>query len=478
MRMKNTKTGEVYQVKSFFTEEDQIPYINVSKGFPLRCGVVEKDGQEHFIKFVLVGECSEKALKEPRAAFEREICFQMRYPYIVYVENLEFYELYLDEDGEKNVDLENCEFSDFLQNAQRLKKTEHDTVKDGVPILCLMEEYVQGERLGDIYAADAAPVPEETMFRHMHQLLNGMCAYYDRYRVDPLLHRDIKPANIIISPDLKTCTYIDFDIAHPSGSTGTRSRGSFGKGTPGYAHPRQTAAGAGASDIRMDFYGLGMTFLYMLTGTDYMRMATGLSEEDMNNWVYLMNPAYYPYLYKVKKAQLLKNGIPVFQEARYDGLINLINQMIADDTEAGPQMCKNPLELLKNFETYLQSIYGKNYRNLFKDGLLLSKNMDEATARATIQVYSYQNGARIIRLKENSVISIPDDYGKEMLLIYMTEKQVSYQFTSQNIVSADSGKILERTVNILTGQGFEFKISSRQYRLKLVRITEDLQQHK
>ena len=101
-----------------------------------------------------------------------------------------------------------------------------------------------------------------------------------------------------------------------------------------------------------------------------------------------------------------------------------------------------------------------------------------ATARATIQVYSYQNGARIIRLKENSVISIPDDYGKEMLLIYMTEKQVSYQFTSQNIVSADSGKILERTVNILTGQGFEFKISSRQYRLKLVRITEDLQQHK
>ena len=153
-------------------------------------------------------------------------------------------------------------------------------------------------------------------------------------------------------------------------------------------------------------------------------------------------------------------------------------QMIADDTEAGPQMCKNPLELLKNFETYLQSIYGKNYRNLFKDGLLLSKNMDEATARATIQVYSYQNGARIIRLKENSVISIPDDYGKEMLLIYMTEKQVSYQFTSQNIVSADSGKILERTVNILTGQGFEFKISSRQYRLKLVRITEDLQQHK
>lgn len=460
MRIENTKTKEEYQVKSFFTEEDQIPYINVSKGFPLRCGIVVKDEKEHFIKLVLLGECSEKALKEARAAFEREIRFQMRYPYIVYVENLDFYHLYIESEDAANPD-----FSDFLRTSGRLAGEE-----DKLSVLCLMEEYVQGERLGDIYAEDAAPVSEEVMFRHMHQLLNGMCAYYDRYREDPLLHRDIKPANIIISPDLKRCSYIDFDIAHPSGSTGTRNRGSFGKGTPGYAHPRQTAIGAGASDIRMDFYGLGMTFLYMLIGTDYVKRVTGLSEEEINNWSYLTNPVYYPYLHRVKREELLRNGSPVFQEARYDGLIDLINQMLADDTEADRQLCRNPSELLRDFEAYLRSVYGKKYRDLFKDDIILSKNMDEACGMSSIQAYSYQKGSKIINLTENSVISIPDDQGKEMLLVYMTGENVFYQFTAPDMVFSDNGTVLENSANILTRQGFEFIISDRKYRLKLVRL--------
>ncbi|MDD7389430.1 MAG: hypothetical protein PUG60_07205 [Lachnospiraceae bacterium] len=462
MRFENSSSHEVYEITSFFTEEDQIPYLNVNKGFPLRCGVAVKDKKEYFIKFVLLGECSEKSLREAQAAFEREIRFQMRYPYIVYVESLDFYKLRISEEEEKP------EFSDFLQTAEKLEKKQ-----SGLSALCLMEEYVQGDRLGDVYAADAEEVPEEILFRHMHQLLNGMCAYYDRYRTDPLLHRDIKPANVIISPDLRKCTYIDFDIAHPSGSTGTKSRGFFGKGTPGYAHPRQTAAGAGVSDIRIDFYGLGMTFLYMLTGTDYMRMVTGLSEEEINNWEYLTSPVYYPCLYKVQRTKLLRNGKPVFQEPRYDGLISLIDQMIADDTETGKRLCRNPRELLKYFEEYLRSVYGKQYRSLFKDGLLLSGNTDEACKTAVIQVYSYQKGARIIRMGMNSVLSIPDDCGKEMLLVYTTDHKVFYQMTGQNIVPAENAPASEKGAGVLTGRGFEFTIADRKYRLKLVRMVEE-----
>lgn len=459
MRIENTKTKEVYQVRRFLTEEDQVPCIKVNKGFPLRCGIVAKDGKEHFIKFVLVGECSPQALKEAQTAFEREIRFQMRYPYIVYVESLEFYQLYPEEDADS-------EFAAFLQTARQLEKKQ-----SGIPILCLMEEYAEGESLEELYVEDAAFVPEETMFRHMHQLLNGMCAYYDRYRDDPLLHRDIKPANIIVSPDLRKCIYIDFDIAHPSGSTGTRKRGSFGKGTPGYAHPRQTGLDSGPSDIRIDFYGLGMTFLYMITGTDYMRQVTGLNEEEMNDWIYLENPAYYPYRYRVERTKLLRNGKPVFQEARYDGLIHLINQMIADDTETGKKICKNPRELLRDFEAYLRSVYGKQYRDLFRDEILLSKNTDEASGMSSIQAYSYQKGARIIHLAENSVVSVPDDYGKEMALVYMTGENVFCQFTSPDMVPANNGTVFEESANILTRQGFEFTISNRKYRLKLVKMT-------
>ncbi len=494
IRIENSKTGESYQVQRFFSEEDQIPAIQASKGFPLRCGIVEKNGKQHFIKFVVIKECTENALKAAREAFEREIRFQMRYPYIVYVENLEIYTLYTENLELENVELDDIEPEDvggenveaketkledfeinltyFLRTIQKLEAKE-GTSAAGISILCLMEEYVQGESLEEVYAADAPAVADELMFRHMYQLLNGMCAYYDRYRTDPLLHRDIKPANIMIRADQKTCTYIDFDIAHPSGSKKTQNIGTFGKGTPGYAHPRQTAAGEGKSDIRMDFYGLGMTFLYMLTGTDYMRMATGLSETEMEDWSYLRNPSYFPYLYQVKKEQLFKNGIPVFQEERYNGLLALINQMIADDTRPNSQLVRSPRELLHQFQQYLRSLYGKSYRDLFQDDVLLSKTVKAALNQASIQIYSYQEGARILHLDENRVLSICDDLGKEMLLLYRNGKKVWYQFTCQNLTSVSQGSIAfdaGMKKNLLTAESVDFTIGDRHYRLKLIRI--------
>lgn len=477
IRIENSKTGENYQVQRFFSEENQIPAIQASKGFPLRCGIVEKNGKQHFIKFVVIKECTENALKAAREAFEREIRFQMRYPYIVYVENLEIYTLYtenleLENAGAKRDSKEQENLTYFLRTIQKLEAKE-GTNTAGISILCLMEEYVQGESLEDFYAADVPAVADELMFRHMYQLLNGMCAYYDRYRTDPLLHRDIKPANIMIRADQKTCTYIDFDIAHPSGSKKTQNMGTFGKGTPGYAHPRQTAAGEGKSDIRMDFYGLGMTFLYMLTGTDYMRMATGLSETEMEDWSYLRNPSYFPYLYQVKKEQLFKNGIPVFQEERYDGLLALINQMIADDTRPNSQLVRSPRELLRQFQQFLRSLYGKSYRDLFQDDVLLSKTAKIASNQASIQIYSYQEGARILRLDENRVLSICDDLGKEMLLLYRNGKNVWYQFTCQNLTSVSQGSIAVDAgmkKNLLTAESVDFTIGDRQYRLKLIRI--------
>lgn len=489
IRIENSKTGESYQVQRFFSEEDQIPAIQASKGFPLRCGIVEKNGKQHFIKFVVIKECTENALKAAREAFEREIRFQMRYPYIVYVENLEIYTLYAADTEVEHVELEDVRgeafevedtkiedsvsnFAYFLRTIQKLE-TKEGTNAAGISILCLMEEYVQGESLEDVYAADAPAVAESLMFRHMYQLLNGMCAYYDRYRTDPLLHRDIKPANIMIRADQKTCTYIDFDIAHPSGSKKTQNIGTFGKGTPGYAHPRQTAAGEGKSDIRMDFYGLGMTFLYMLTGTDYMRMATGLSETEMENWDYLRNPSYFPYLYQVKKEQLFKNGIPVFREERYDGLLALINQMIADDTSPNSQLVRSPRELLRQFQQYLRSLYGKSYRDLFQDDVLLSKTAKAVSSQASIQMYSYQEGARILHLDENRVLSISDDLGREILLLYRIGKNVWYQFTCQNLTSISKGAtVFDAGVkkNLLTEESVDFTIGNRNYRLKLIRI--------
>ncbi|MEG3438583.1 RDD family protein [Pannus brasiliensis CCIBt3594] len=77
-------------------------------------------------------------------------------------------------------------------------------------------------------------------------------------------HRDIKPSNIILKPDGQL-VLIDFGAARQV--TGTVLAGGQNTGiyTPGYAPPEQSS---GHSVPQSDFYALGKTFVFLLTGKD------------------------------------------------------------------------------------------------------------------------------------------------------------------------------------------------------------------
>ncbi len=79
-----------------------------------------------------------------------------------------------------------------------------------------------------------------------------------------MVHRDIKPANILLDREGKP-HLTDFDLVRARDTTGGTRTG--GMGTFVYAAPEQVQS-AGEADARADVYGLGMTALFMLHGSD------------------------------------------------------------------------------------------------------------------------------------------------------------------------------------------------------------------
>ncbi|MCY1022511.1 ATP-binding sensor histidine kinase [Pyxidicoccus sp. MSG2] len=76
-----------------------------------------------------------------------------------------------------------------------------------------------------------------------------------------VIHRDINPSNIVVRPDTRRLTLIDF-------GTATKATGLVGasEGTLSYIAPEQTGRMNRLVDLRADLYALGATFYEMLTG--------------------------------------------------------------------------------------------------------------------------------------------------------------------------------------------------------------------
>ncbi|MCP4159712.1 MAG: serine/threonine-protein kinase PknK, partial [Deltaproteobacteria bacterium] len=82
-----------------------------------------------------------------------------------------------------------------------------------------------------------------------------------------IIHKDINPSNIIWNKDDDNIQIIDFDLAteHPREITSMKNPNVL-EGTLPYISPEQTGRMNRSLDYRTDYYSLGITFYWMLTG--------------------------------------------------------------------------------------------------------------------------------------------------------------------------------------------------------------------
>ena len=80
----------------------------------------------------------------------------------------------------------------------------------------------------------------------------------------PMIHRDIKPENFVWEESSQMLVLIDIDAGRQF--TPSKTRDTIFTGTYGNAAPEQF--GFGQSDVRTDVYGLGKTFLSLLSGNE------------------------------------------------------------------------------------------------------------------------------------------------------------------------------------------------------------------
>ncbi len=150
----------------------------------------------------------------------------------------------------------------FFRGARKMAGLKHEGIvtvleqacQDGQVHFYVME-YLPG---GDLEAAVLrGDVPREQWLPVLLQVGAALQYAHDK----GLIHRDIKPSNILLDRQLRPCL-CDFDLVRDADSTaGTKE----GLGTFVYAAPECLDNGA-EGDARADVFGLGMTFVFALSG--------------------------------------------------------------------------------------------------------------------------------------------------------------------------------------------------------------------
>jgi serine/threonine protein kinase len=126
------------------------------------------------------------------------------------------------------------------------------------PLHCLVMERIFGMDLEEYIKVMKRPIDQKTAVGWLSQLTQILQEIHRR----GIFHRDIKPSNIILQPDGQLVA-IDFGaVKQAAASISGQATRIY---TPGYAAPEQER---GDSSAQSDFFGLGRTFVYLLTGKE------------------------------------------------------------------------------------------------------------------------------------------------------------------------------------------------------------------
>ncbi|MBD2608435.1 serine/threonine protein kinase [Scytonema hofmannii FACHB-248] len=142
--------------------------------------------------------------------------------------------------------------------------------RNGLVLHCIVMEKIEGSNLEQwLKQQQNKPISQEQTVAWLKQLLEILALVHGKQ----YLHRDIKPSNIMIRPDGQL-VLIDFGTAREVTRTYLAKISSGGGGitaimSSGYSAPEQISAQAVAQS---DFYALGRTFVFLLTGYHPLEM--------------------------------------------------------------------------------------------------------------------------------------------------------------------------------------------------------------
>jgi serine/threonine protein kinase len=142
--------------------------------------------------------------------------------------------------------------------------------RNGLLLHCIVMEKIEGPNLEQwLKQQQNRPISQEQAINWLRQLLEILALVHAKQ----YLHRDIKPSNIMIRPDGQL-VLIDFGTAREVTRTYLAKVSSGGGGitaimSSGYSAPEQINAQAVAQS---DFYALGRTFVFLLTGYHPLEM--------------------------------------------------------------------------------------------------------------------------------------------------------------------------------------------------------------
>ena len=160
----------------------------------------------------------------------------------------------------------------FLDEARMLSRIRHPNVvapldvvvQDDEPFIAM--EYVHGETLSRLAAAENAPVPPAIASAILTQVLSGLHAAHEALgeggKAMDIVHRDVSPQNILVGED-GVAKVVDFGIARALLRNHTTEAGLL-TAKLGYMAPEQLRFEA--VDRRTDLYGAGIVLWELLTG--------------------------------------------------------------------------------------------------------------------------------------------------------------------------------------------------------------------
>jgi formylglycine-generating enzyme required for sulfatase activity/predicted Ser/Thr protein kinase len=127
------------------------------------------------------------------------------------------------------------------------------------PLHCLVMEYIEGMNLEEyLKQRENRPINQKLALQWLTELVTLL----DVVHSQNFFHRDIKPSNIMLQPD-GTLVLIDFGTAREITSTILAGGQNTQAYTPDYGAPEQQK---GYAVLQSDFFALGRTFVYLLTG--------------------------------------------------------------------------------------------------------------------------------------------------------------------------------------------------------------------